>query len=207
MARITLQLPDDLYDSYLARAKSKKRGVAGLMAAELQALHPLDLSRDRIVVIDPENRQRLESLLGGGHLQTASDLTNKISDLLTIDVGGFSLDFTPAERHELAELASRNGFTAEQLTRATVGSMKEQFFNCAYAEGSKRSEENRVGAATEAEVVEMYSTPPSPPKPEPPKVPIPTITQGLTNEPPTYQRGSPSAFERIREALRPKRST
>ncbi len=146
--RISLQIPDELHDTYVTRAKTRKRGVAGLMADELRALYPLDLAIDRVVVIDPETRRRIEALLGGGHILDATDLADKLEKLLSINVGGFSLDFTPTQRRELGDLAARNGWTAEELTRATVKSLEEQFFVNAYDESSKHSEELRTALAT-----------------------------------------------------------
>ena len=139
--RVNLQLPDELYDTYASRANERNRRVDRLLADELKKIYPLDLARDRVIVIDPANRQRIESLLGEGHLTGATDLADKLERLLGISVGGIALDFTPSQRHELSELAARNGFTPEELVRSTVKSMEELFFNHAYDVASQNSEE------------------------------------------------------------------
>ena len=144
MARVTLQLPDDLYDLYASRAKARSRHIDRLIVDELKAIQHFDVSSDRVVVIDPETRQRIETLLGEGHVMGAEDLANKLERLLDIKVGGISLSFTPSQRHELKELAARNGFKVQDLIRATVKSMEELFFTNAYDEASKHSEEQRV---------------------------------------------------------------
>ena len=167
MPRVTIQLTDDLQDLYESRAKVRKTTALRLIVLDLDAVKHFDVSNDRFIVIDPQNRQRLEILLGEGHIQSAADLTDRLERLLSIRIGGIDLDFTPSQRHELVELAARNSCTPEVLFRSTVKSMEELFFSHAYDQASKISEEQRNGDQTldqtpEAEVVHAGDLKPEP---------------------------------------------
>lgn len=165
MARITLQLPDKIYDAYVSRADHRNnRRVDRLMADELKAIFPLDVANDRAVIIDPIIRQRIESLLGR-HVMGPIDLAEQLDNLFAIKVGGISIDFTPSQRHELKELADRNGFTVEDLVKSTVKSMEDLFFSHAYDVASVNSEKLRTATSPEAEVVHAGGLKPGDPEP------------------------------------------
>lgn len=175
MARVTIQLSDEIHELYESRAQDRKRRIDRLIADELKAIQHLDVANDRVIVIDPKNRQRIETLLGEGHVLSAADLADKLERLLSIRFGGIDMDFTPAQRQELVELAERNGFEPEDLFRATVRSMEELFFGNAYDEAARRSEERRS------------ALPPEPPPPPTEPASPPTFIDHLAT---TLRSGS-----------------
>jgi len=210
MPRVMIQLTDELFDLYLSRAKTRKTTVPRLLIDELKAIKHLDVSNDRVIVIDPQNRQRLETLLGEGHIQSAADLTDRLERLLSIRIGGIDLDFTPSQRHELVELAARNSCTPEVLFRSTVKAMEELFFSHAYDQASKISETQRNGDQTsdqtpaanvihagDFEVIHAGDL-----KPEPELVADQTNAEGETDGTPSIPPSpKPTMTQRIREAV------
>jgi hypothetical protein len=131
--KITVQIADELYDHYLGQSEAmQQRGATvsaeELMADRLERFKAVDPG-DRVVVIDPKSRQKLEGLLSGGSLMDADDLIRKVEGAMSIRIGDIRLDFTPGQMKEMAHLARRNGRALEEVVKDTVARMESLFFN------------------------------------------------------------------------------
>jgi len=131
---LSIQIPDDVWKSYTAQATGMQQNGQTISAEELMADRLERFSAvtpsDRIIVIDPKNRQELENVLSGGSLLSAEDLVTKVKAVISISIGDIRLDFTPGQMRELNNVARRNGRTVEQVVKDTVKRMEAQFFNC-----------------------------------------------------------------------------
>lgn len=121
-----IRIPDDLADDY------RKHDV-NLQSAVLTTL--LRFRRvgpaARAVIVSHDDRARLESLLGYGHIQTSADLVTKVEKLARLRVGDIEIPFSTSEWREIELRAHKRGITIEQECRRIVGSMHELFFNSA----------------------------------------------------------------------------
>lgn len=129
----TIQITDDLYDHFLSQAEEMQRAGQSVTAEEVMADR---LSRfkevlptDRIVVIDPKNRARLEALFGGGSLQDAPDLVSRVEKLADVRIGEIRIDFTNAEVRRLHNWAKRAGRPVEALIKETTEQIRLHLFD------------------------------------------------------------------------------
>lgn len=131
--KFTLQTSDDLHDHYTSQAEEmQRRGQATtpeeLMVDRLERFKMVEPG-DRIVVIDPKNRQRLEGILSGGSLLSAEDLVRKIEALSGLAIGEVRLDFTTAETRQIANWSKRQGRPAEAIIKEIVDKIKLTIFD------------------------------------------------------------------------------
>lgn len=131
--KTTIQITDDLYDSFSRQAEEMQQAGQSVSAEEIMTDR---LSRfkdvspsDRVVVIDPKTRGRLETLLSGGSLKDASDLLTKVESLVNVKIGDIRVDFSPAEAAQIQRWAVRNGRTPEFIIRDVVGQIKLHLFD------------------------------------------------------------------------------
>lgn len=86
---------------------------------------------DRVVVMGPELRERLEQILGMGHILSGEDLLQKVQGLASLKIGGVAVDFSPRQWEELATRAEKSGRTVEEVVADVVKRMAGDFFNYA----------------------------------------------------------------------------
>lgn len=131
--KTTIQLPDDLYDAYTSAAE----GMAGLgkvvtpeeiMVDRLTRFKDVAPS-DRVVVVDPKVRNRLEMILSGGSLKDAEDLLKKVEDLADLKIGEIRIDFTPGEWKRMKNWANRQGKTVEFIMKDIVARIRLTIFD------------------------------------------------------------------------------
>lgn len=131
--KFTLQTTDDLHDHYREQAEEMQRRGQATTAEELMA-DRLDRFKavtpgDRIIVIDPKSRQRLETILSGGSLLSAEDLVSKIERLSGLAIGEIRLDFTTAETRQISNWARRQGRQPESVLKDIVDKIKLNIFD------------------------------------------------------------------------------
>lgn len=109
--KTTIQMTDDIYDAYTSAAE----GMAGLgktltpeeiMVDRLARFKDISPS-DRVIVVDPKVRNRLEEILSGGSLKDAEDLLKKVEGLADIRIGEIRIEFTPAELRKMKHWATK----------------------------------------------------------------------------------------------------
>ena len=129
--KLTIQMPDDLYDHFVELGdKAGKRPTS--VISDVLKLFGLASPYDRILVIDAGARSRIEKVLSGGHLQSADDLATRIENLTRMEIEGVALDFSVGQKRELKRLADRNGIPYEEMVRRTVKEIEPLFFQAAH---------------------------------------------------------------------------
>lgn len=127
--KLTLQIPDELYECYashLEKALAGKATIEDVLAHQLEKFKDVSPS-DRVVVVLPPDRSRLEALLGGGSLVTSRDLAEKVQRLADIQIGEVRVDFSPGELQNIRTYATKNRKPIQQAISDVVHGMKEQF--------------------------------------------------------------------------------
>lgn len=132
--KIQLQVSEETWEAYSSHA-DRIHGLTGqtvspesLMADQLGRFAHV-IPSDRIVVLEPTTRQRLEEILQGGGLVNAHDLLSKVQRLADLQIGEIRIDFTPGQWEELKNLARRNSRQLVEVVEATVRGMESIFFN------------------------------------------------------------------------------
>lgn len=123
--KITLSLPDDLYERYAERAGGKVTAEE-LILAQLERFKEVS-PMDRVLVVLPKERAALENKLGGSSLRDGQDLLSKVESLASIEIGGVKVDFSPGELRNIKTFAAKNRIPVQQAVEQTVHGMKEQF--------------------------------------------------------------------------------
>lgn len=133
--RAQLELDAELYDHYAEQATkinsaSRNGHVSAetLMVAQLLRFAHVPPS-ERILVVDAENREKLEHLLSGGALRDGADLYEKAQRLADVQIGGIRCEFSPAQLSQLKRYATRNQVTPEEALKRVVKQMESQFFD------------------------------------------------------------------------------
>lgn len=127
--KLTIQIPDDLYEVYaahLSKALAGKATIEDLLAHQLERFKEVSPS-DRVVVILPPERSRLEALLAGGSILDGRDLAEKVQRLADIQIGEVRVDFSPGELKNIRTFATKNRKPVQQVISDVVHGMKEQF--------------------------------------------------------------------------------
>jgi hypothetical protein len=127
--RLTLHLPDDIGEEYERQAKARRITLSKVIAQQLARFVKVD-THDRIIVVDRVNRTRLERILStGGHLQDADDLVQRVLRVAQLSIEGIDLEFSPAEKEQIALRAKKNRITPEAELARVVNDMKYKFFD------------------------------------------------------------------------------
>lgn len=131
--KVSLQFPDDVYDSFLSQAEELQRLGQSVSPEEVIVDRLVRFRHvspsDRVVVIDPKTRNRLEVVLSGGSLMDAADLLKKVEALADVRIGEVRLEFTPPEIKQIKRWADRNGRTAESVLKEVVDRLKMGVFD------------------------------------------------------------------------------
>jgi len=132
--KLQLQVSEQTWEAYCDHADrihgltNQTVSPESLMADQLQRFAHV-IPSDRIVVLEPASRARLEEILQGGGLADAKDLVAKVQNLASLEIGKVVVDFSPAQWEELRNLARRNAKTVQDVAEATVRGMESIFFN------------------------------------------------------------------------------
>lgn len=135
--RLSLQMPDEVYDAYAAQAATlASRGSArsaspeDMMVSQLQRFAKV-APMDRVIVVDSASREALENLLTGGNLTSGPDLLQRVKHLASLEIGNIRVEFTDRQFETLKNYASRNRITPEDAAVAVVRGMQDSFFDIA----------------------------------------------------------------------------
>jgi hypothetical protein len=128
--KLTLSIPDDLYEEYQGEAMRSRIGVTTLLVDRLLRFKGAK-TQDRTVLIETPERVRLETLLGYGSLLSGPDLVEKVQRLADCHIGEIRVDFSPAEWQEIAQRAMRRGISVQEEVSQTVAHMKGNYFTYA----------------------------------------------------------------------------
>jgi hypothetical protein len=112
------EVPDDLVDQY-ATYSTPQRPVQVGMVKQLTRFAPLHPDR-RVLVLDRDVLKRLETILGGAHLQTSGQLLGAVEALASLHIGEVRVDFTPRQLDEITRRAAKNRRTFEEEFRHMV---------------------------------------------------------------------------------------
>lgn len=126
---LRVQVDDDTLTRLQARADATRKDLE-LCAQSVLAQAAKSLpTGGRVVVVHGEILEALEGILGGGSIMNPQDLQKKVARLAGISFLHCRLPFTPNQLEALAEKASRNGLTVDQLVERTAPRIYEQFFD------------------------------------------------------------------------------
>lgn len=126
--KISLSIPDDLFDVYAREAKERNTDPGEVIRQRLIKAVGLDPRERPIVLTGGRTMQAVEERLGGGNLKGAEDLLEKITKLASIRFGAHEFQITPGQWRELAFRATKTGRTPEQLIEAIYLKMSTTFF-------------------------------------------------------------------------------
>lgn len=126
--KITLSIDDELWDIYREESIARKMNPGDVIRERLAKAVALD-PRDRgIIISGGRTMQILEEKLGGGHLKSAEDLLNKVTNLAGIRFGLHEFVISPGQFRELTFRAQKTGKTIEQLVESIYKRMQATFW-------------------------------------------------------------------------------
>jgi len=125
--RVTIQMPDELYELYVARAEKVGARPTSYIAEFFHTFQDVDMA-DRILIIHKTQRVRLEALFGA-QIAGADDLVRKVERILSLQIEAVEIDFTPGQKSEINRIAARNNISYKEQVKRTVKSMESMFFS------------------------------------------------------------------------------
>ena len=131
--KTTIQMTDDVYDAYTSAAEGMA-GLGKLLTPEEIMVDRLtrfkDVSpEDRVIVVEPRTRGRLELILSGGTLKDSEDLLKKVEGLADIKIGEIRIDFSPGELKKIKHWADKQRKTPEGILKDIVERIKLSIFD------------------------------------------------------------------------------
>lgn len=130
--KLTLSLPDDLYEHYLKKhCRGNPAKLPSLALSILQRFKEVR-EEDRVLIVMPEDRGRLEALLPanpGPSIPSASDLVRRVEMLASMQIGEVKIPFTPNQLEELKRRAERNGKSLQEYSEDTAMRIGSLFFD------------------------------------------------------------------------------
>jgi hypothetical protein len=125
--KITIQLDDVVAELYESRLRPNQT-LEQILAVQLARFQEVD-PRDRILIIIPSDRRRLEELTTRMPLLSVTDLIKRISDLAELSIGQIRFRFTPTQWRELKHRAERWRMQPRAYAEKVVKQIEAQFFN------------------------------------------------------------------------------
>jgi len=128
--KLSLSIPDVLYELYLAHAKGDEAKVPELLVQQLDRFRRVN-PIDRILVVDAHNRAKLEELLPNPlpTIADAKDLLARVDDLAHIEIGGVAVHFAPRDLRAIAHHAEKHSLSVQEAIQFTVDRMKGNFLS------------------------------------------------------------------------------
>lgn len=126
--KITLSIPDDLFDIYAREAAERLTDPGNVIRQRLIKAVGLDPRERPIILTGGQVMQQIEERLGGGNLRDGQDLLNKITKLASVKFGEHEFKITPGQFRELAFRATKTGRTPEQLIETMYQKMSQVFW-------------------------------------------------------------------------------
>lgn len=177
--KITLQLSDEVAEVYSSRLRPNQ-SLDQILRIQLERFQEID-PRDRVLIVLPPERSRLEELTTRLPLTTIADLIQRVEALAELSIGGIRFLWTPRQYAELKDKAERWRMTPRQYAERIVRQLEEQFFSAA-----PRPTDNIV------EEEEAAPAPQSQPQPQAQPQPPTAASQPHQVQRPAGQSGPPS---------------
>lgn len=121
-----VKLDDDLLARYAAMAPTQP--LPTLLERQLArfADYPPTV---RVVPLARDTLQQIETLLGGGTLDTPQQLVDRVRSYASITLGKVVLDFTPAQKAEITHRAQKRGMTPDAVVKELIATVLDQMFD------------------------------------------------------------------------------
>jgi hypothetical protein len=128
--KITLTVPDELYEGYLRQAKNLPVKADMLMVKALQQLAGV-IPDDRAILLQGDERRAIEEVFQTT-VDSAADLVRKVRLASAVKIGEVSRPLTPGEASMLASQAGFHGQSVEAYVKTSVDKVMEQLLNGIY---------------------------------------------------------------------------
>lgn len=125
--KITVQLDDAVGEHYESRLRPNQT-LEQVLAVQLTRFQEVD-PRDRVLILSPDDRRRLEELTTRLPLLSVTDLIKRVGDLAELSLGQIRFRFTPTQYRELKHRAERWRMTPKDYAEKVVKLIEGQFFN------------------------------------------------------------------------------
>lgn len=124
-----ISLDDKLVARYqaLATAAGSTAPIDQILARQLDRFATLPPAQ-RVVVVTKDQLAQVEHLLGGGQITTAAQLLERIEGYAAITIGQVALDFSPAQKAEIAHRAQKRGVSPKEIVQELVEQITGQLF-------------------------------------------------------------------------------
>lgn len=122
-----LTLADDTALTYQDEADARKIPLETLLAERLEHAQALD-PRNRFLILEGNNRSRLERILGELPVLSVDDLISKVHRLARIRFGDHEIALTAGQMEELAWRAHKRGVPVAQMIEEAAREFGVQFF-------------------------------------------------------------------------------
>lgn len=125
--KVTIQIEDEVGELYESRLRPKQT-LEKILAVQLKRFQHVD-PRDRVLILGPETRRRIEEVTTRLPLQSTDDLVKRISELAELSIGQIRFRFTPPQWRELKHRADRWRMPVAKYAERVVRQIEAQFFN------------------------------------------------------------------------------
>ena len=109
--KVTLSLPDELYESYALAVKGTKLTPETQMVAHLTTLAPIKPNQ-RAIIVTGADLNELERRFGRS-LNVAGELVQLVDALASLSIGSYKLELSPGQLVAAQQRATRLGMTFE----------------------------------------------------------------------------------------------
>lgn len=123
-----VKLDDDVLAPYHAMAEESKQPLSTVLERQLARFSTFP-STIRVLPLGRDALQQVETLLGGGQLQTPIQLVDRVRAYSQVRLGRIDLDLSLAQKEELAHRAAKQGKTTEALITEMVVTLVDQMFD------------------------------------------------------------------------------
>jgi hypothetical protein len=125
--KLTLYLDDDLAEQYQAHCRPGQ-ALEQILQIQLKRFASV-APKDRVVLILPPERVRLEEFTNRLPLASAEDLVRRVEALAGLSIGHIRFRWTPSQFRQLQAMAERWRMTPAQYAERIVRQIEEQFFD------------------------------------------------------------------------------
>ncbi len=124
--KITIQIADEIAERYQARVRPTQslEQLASIQLARFSLVSP----HDRILIVMPEERARLEELTTRLPLSSTTELIRRVAELAEVSLGRIRFRWTPRQYEQLKERAERWRVTPAEYAEKIVRQIEEGFF-------------------------------------------------------------------------------
>lgn len=124
-----VKIADEIYQQYQSAAAASGTPLTAEQLVERQLLRfaPYPLT-SRVLVLHGDILEQVDRLFGPGSTKDPQTFLTRAHEYAAIVIGNIRLDFSPAQKAEIAHRASRQGKTPREVTEGIVTQLTEQFF-------------------------------------------------------------------------------